>query len=242
MTTQVLDQKKTKVLREIVHEFTLKSEETFFITAVTDVQLKSASELSVREKTVKNADIGNDGAFVGVWKGMSRPNSMKEIVGQTRLSGSSSGGHWATKDIKITSPDVDLTFDTVTVGVFLRENDITSLAACIGVVAGQQIKPQKTMINVFSVTNRVIQTSYIVPDFVEPDNRRDYVMLFKGDQPVSDNRNPIAMVPIQSNQSKGFSTIDISNIKLEPGDYIIQYNASRYTFETLDAANVFTIR
>ena len=220
----------------------LSEAQVYFTTSINNSDIDSSIELNIDEKTVKNNDLGRLGSFVGIWRGREIPGNMDEIVGQTALSKSISKGEWANKKIKVTAPNVDLDNDTVSVGVFLKENDVTSLGAKVIVVAGRQLAPEQTSIAITNSTNRKIKVSYVIPEGIDPESRHDYLMLFKGDKPVTNNNKPLVTQAIDSNKSQGRVTLDVSNTLLEPGHYIIQYNAGRHTWDTINAAQVFTVK
>jgi len=220
----------------------LEASQVYYNTGINNVDVDSSLKLTVDEKTVKNNKLGSLGSFVGIWRGSEIPKGIKEIIGQSPLGSGTSGGEWASKSVALTATDVDLNIDEVSVGVFLKGNDVTSLGAKVIVTSGRQHTPEGTSVTITNSTNRKIKVQYVVPEGVKPESRMDYVMLFKGDTPVANNSNPLVQQAINSNEALGTVTLDVSGILLEPGKYIIQYNAGRYSWNTINASQVFTVR
>lgn len=212
---------------------------TLWTTALTNANVMSSVEMTIDTKTVKNSNLSGLGAFIAIWRGTSAPTSTSDFIGVTNLSGTSDG-NFNKHTIKVTASDVSLITDTVTIGLFLRGNDISSLSASISLLNGQQFNPQQSSVYALSISNRTILANYLVPQFVQPSQRLDWIYLLKGDQPIMNSSGSLTHASVPTNATSGVVNIDVSGIRLEPGRYILQYNPGHST-QTVSAAYSFSI-
>ncbi|MGF1683162.1 hypothetical protein [Photobacterium minamisatsumaniensis] len=198
----------------------------------------SSNTVTLEEKTVLNSDLGGLAAFVGVWQGLEAPHSMKQIVGQTQLSGISKG-QFANKTIETNQPGIDLFNGVYTIGLFMKANDVSTLVATAILNQSNPLNYQSTSVFVTNATTQNISVRYQVPENVSPSSRADWIYLFKGDQPIMNNSNYLKHVSVGPS-SGGVHNISVADLVLSPGKYIVQYNPG-HSLSTVGAAYSFTI-
>lgn len=216
----------------------LSSSVNLWTSSLNNAVVNSSNTVMIDEKTVLNSDLGGLGAFVGIWEGLSSPNSMNDIIGKTELYGTSQG-QFSNKTIETNRPGVNLLDGVYTIGLFLRANDITSLVASAVLNQSNPLNYQSTSVFVQNATTQVISVRYQIPENISPNSRADWIYLFKGDQPVMNNTNYLKHVSVGSSPA-GVLNIPVDDIVLQPGNYIVQYNPG-HSLETVGAAYSFII-
>lgn len=208
-------------------------------TSVNHPIVKDGKNLTIEEKTVENLNLDQLGAFLGIWNGTSPLTQMNDLIGTTKLNAKSSDGNFVQKDMHIDGP-YSLITDTFTIGLFLGKNDVHSLASSVILRAGRSFNPQSSVIFVLQATNRYINVYYQVPNTRDPQESLDWICLFRGDEPQTNNKERLTFQSVAKQTPSGIVQLDVSSLNLQPGEYSIQYNPGHYT-NTFSAAQVFTI-
>ncbi|WP_064607024.1 hypothetical protein [Photobacterium sp. J15] len=121
----------------------------------------------------------------------------------------------------------------------MRQNDITSLVATAILNQSTPLNYQSTSVFVQNATTQNISVRYQIPENLSPQSRSDWIYLFKGDQPVMNNSDYLRHVSVGPSPT-GVLNIQVDDIVLKPGSYIVQYNPG-HSLATVGAAYSFVI-
>ncbi len=189
---------------------------SIWISSLRNAVIVNGQTLTVEYQTLPGQDLGKLGAFIAV----TGPGGTGPILGQTPLTGISDGKF---HKVTVKVPTGNLQQESYLVGLYMKANDLTSMAASVNLAQGLIVNYQPTTLSVFNATNSSVNAFYTVPSYVQPRNRLDWIYIFNGGVPVSDPNQAITHAVVPTNASQG--AVNITGLSLQSGQtYIVQYN------------------
>lgn len=229
MTNAVMEQKHEKLLQ--------LNETKSHITSIDGFRANPSGKLKAEVDIHGIENPGVEG-FVGMWLGSNTiPSAMNDFLGVTRVSDVAD----KTVKLEITKPGHNFPNDRISIGLFLVNDNLTTLAACMVVDHGVQGELETSTLFVPNgQTSRFLNVHYQVPHYVTPHHNRDYICLFKGSDIDLDHNKALKQIHIQSNQSSGNISIPVSDIMME-GPFIVEYFSGRSTWNAVNSAFSFVV-